>query len=92
MQVGRRGGVKCNISHILYADDTLIICEANREQFFYLRGILLIFEAVTGLRVNLSKSSLFSINADNCIEDLAEVLGCKVEQLPTTYLGLPSGC
>lgn len=29
---------------------------------------MLIFEAVMGLKVNLAKSSTFSINADDCIE------------------------
>lgn len=54
-------------------------------------GVLLAFEAVSGLKVNLAKSRLFSINADHYIEELADVMGCKVENLPTVYLGLPLG-
>lgn len=52
---------------------------------------MLIFEAVTGLKVNLAKCGIFSINADGCIEELADILGCKVEKFPTVYLGLPLG-
>lgn len=34
---------------------------------------------------------MFNINAYYCIGDIADILGCKVEQLPITYLGLPLG-
>lgn len=46
---------------------------------------------VTGLKFNLAKSSIFSINVDECIEELADILGCKVEKFPTVYPGLPLG-
>lgn len=32
---------------------------------------------------------IYSINTEHCIDDQGDVMGCKVEQLPTTYLGLP---
>lgn len=37
LHISRSGGVNCGMSHILYADDTLIICEANKSQFLYLK-------------------------------------------------------
>ena len=56
------------ISHLLLADDTLIFCKPNESNLGYLRCILLLFEAMSGLRVNLSKSALIPIgevpNAD----------------------------
>lgn len=76
-------------SHILYADDTLILFEAEKEHLVYLREVLLYFEAVTGLKIDLAESSTFSINVDECIEELVDILGCKVEKLPTAYRGLP---
>lgn len=51
------------ISHILYADDTLLLYGAGKEQFLHLRVVLLAFEAVSGLKINLSRSFILSINA-----------------------------
>jgi hypothetical protein len=44
------------VSHSLFVDEALIFCEAHPQQVRYVRIILLCFEAVSGLRVNLGKS------------------------------------
>jgi hypothetical protein len=44
-----------SFSHILFADDTLIFCDARSSQLRYLRSLFLLFEAVSGLKVNLAK-------------------------------------
>lgn len=84
-------GNNIEISHSLYADDTLLMCEADRNQVLHLSVVLFAFEAVIGLKINLAKSSMFSLNADSDINMLADIMGCKVEKFPTTYLGLPLG-
>lgn len=38
LNIRRRGDVSCDITHILYADDTLMICGAEKEQILYQRG------------------------------------------------------
>ena len=87
--VGR--GEDMVISHLLYADDTLIFCQANKEQLKYLSWILMWFEALSGLKINLNKSEVIPIGIVDNVEELASKLGCKVGSLPTPYLGLPLG-
>jgi hypothetical protein len=79
------------VSHSLFADDTLIFCEACPEQLHYVRLILLCFEAVSGLKVNLGKSEMVAVGDVGNIGTLAAFLGCRVAGLPMKYLGLPLG-
>jgi hypothetical protein len=89
--VGSRSTGVINVSHLLFADDTLVFCGASPDHLLYLRMLLLSFEAVSGLKINLEKSVLVSVgNVDN-INDLAGILGCGVSSLPLKYLGLPLG-
>ena len=87
--VGR--GEDLVISHLLYADDTLIFCKSNKEQLKYLSWILMWFEALSGLKINLNKSEIIPIGTMDNVEELASELGCKVGSFHTSYLGLPLG-
>ncbi|RVW40194.1 Transposon TX1 uncharacterized 149 kDa protein [Vitis vinifera] len=83
------GGVQ--ISHLLFADDTLVFCQASQDQLTYLSWLLMWFEAASGMRINLDKSELIPVGRVVDIDDLALDFGCKVGSLPSTYLGLPLG-
>jgi hypothetical protein len=89
--VGTRAFSELVVSHSLFTDDTLIFCEASSEQILYVRLILLCFEAVSGLRVNLGKSVIVAIGEVENIGALASILGCSVAGLPMKYMGLPLG-
>jgi hypothetical protein len=89
--LGERSYSDLVIPHSLFADDTLIFCEANPEQIRYVRLILLCFEAGSGLRVNLGKSEIVAIGEVEDIGELANILGCSIAILPMKYLGLPLG-
>ena len=79
------------VSHLLFADDTLIFCRPCESDLGYLRCVLLLFEAMSGLKVNLSKSSLIPIGEIPNIQQLASFFDCGVSALPSMYLGLPLG-
>ena len=88
---GGRDGGEIVISHLLYADDTIIFCDANTKQLMYLRWTLMWFEAFSGLKINLFKSEIIPLGRVDNVEVLAAELGCGVGSLPTKYLGLPFG-
>jgi hypothetical protein len=84
-------GTRVDISHILFADDSLLLCGADPNHLHNLRSLFLCFEAVSGLKINLAKSELVLVgNVDN-VTGLAGILGCGVMSLPLKYLGLPLG-
>ena len=78
-----------NISHLFFVDDTVIFCEAKKENLTHLSWTLFWFEAASGLRINLAKSEIIPVGEVDEIDELAMELGCKVGPLPSQYLGLP---
>ena len=88
-----RGGSRTslNISHLFFADDTIVFCEASKEQVSHLSWILFWFEAASGLRINLAKSEIIPVGDVEDILELAAELGGRVGSLPSHYLGLPLG-
>ncbi|MGV7989028.1 hypothetical protein PJP10_32165, partial [Mycobacterium kansasii] len=78
------------ISHIQYADDTLLFCEADWDKVGNLRRVIRCFEAVSGLKVNLNKSKLIGVNiSDSETHRFAEFFGCTPDSLPTNFVDLP---
>ena len=53
--------------------------------------LLLCFQAVTGLKVNVLKSEMVPIGEVPNVHALAEILGCRIRSLLMTYLGMPLG-
>lgn len=56
-----------------------------------LRCVLRCFEAVSGLRLNLTKSIIIRVGSVPNIDLLVANLGCSIGLLPFHYLGLPLG-
>ncbi|GAU43299.1 hypothetical protein TSUD_389980 [Trifolium subterraneum] len=81
-----------SISHLQFADDTLLIGEKSWANVRALKAVLLLFENISGLRVNFHKSLLCGININRSwLLEAASVMCCKYGQLPFLYLGLPIG-
>ncbi|GKB61275.1 reverse transcriptase domain, reverse transcriptase zinc-binding domain protein [Tanacetum coccineum] len=81
-----------NISLLQYADDALIFGEWSRRNVKNLISILNSFRNVSGLGVNLSKSSIFGVGVNmKEVKNVASSSNCKFGSLPFIYLGLPVG-
>lgn len=91
-RAGGGGGGVLNISHLLFADDTLAFCGVDPDQLCYLKLTLLCFEPISGLKINLSKSEMVPVGEVNLINELDALLGCKVSSFLMTYFGFASGC
>ncbi len=56
-----------------------------------MRSVVLWFDAVSGLKINLGKSEMVLVGEVPNLEDLVQILCCKIASLPMRYLGLPLG-
>jgi hypothetical protein len=90
-QVGRAEEAGVCVSHLLYADNIILFCDADPEQLLYIRMVLTCFEVVTGLKVNMNKSEMVPIGEVVGLNDLAGLLSCHIRSLPLQYLGVPLG-
>lgn len=80
------------ISHLFDADDTLFLCEWNEENIKNLSRILTHFHVSSELKVNVKKSRVFGIGVEpEEVERWVAPLGCKPDNLPFTYIGVPVG-
>jgi hypothetical protein len=89
--VGSGSNGVISISHLLFADDTLVFCGANPNHLHYLRLLFLSFEAASSLKINLAKSVLVHVGHVDNMDEVAGILGCGVSSLPLKYIGLPLG-
>ena len=88
--VGRSSEMR--LTHLQFADDTLIIGEKSWLKVRAMRAVLLLFEEVSGLRVNFHKSLLTGVNiSESWLTEAASVLNCRRGTIPFVYLGLPIG-
>ncbi|XP_073263045.1 uncharacterized protein [Populus alba] len=80
------------LTHLQYADDSLIFLPNDFPSLLHAKRILCWFEIISGLKVNFYKSSLIGINLDNdYTSSLANSVFCRSDTFPIRYLGLPLG-
>ncbi|CAL5439736.1 unnamed protein product [Camellia sinensis] len=80
------------LSHLQFADDSLLFCEAELSEVLALKRLLRCFEMASGLKINYHKSVVCGVGVS--ISELAvfaSLLNCKTQTLPLKYLGLPLG-
>ena len=75
------------VSRLQFADDTLLLGNRSWTNVHALRAGLVLFEAMSGLKVNFHKSSLVGVNINvSWLSEAASVLGCKVGKVSFLYL------
>jgi hypothetical protein len=87
--ISKRG---VNISHLLFADDSLVFCKATAREWGNVLQLLKKYEMASGQKLNSHKTSIFY--SGNTGEDfkafINESLGSTVNQNFDRYLGLPA--
>jgi hypothetical protein len=78
------------ISHIQFADDTLIMGDGSDNFIINLKILLYCFEWLSGLKINYHKSEvIFFGYRQEDKERKANMLNCRLGELPMKYLGIP---
>ena len=90
IRVGPTGN-SLQVTHLLFVDDTLVLCNADLGQILFLWLVLFWFEVVYGLKINMGKSELVLVGVVPNIADVVDVLGCKQDSFLMKYLGLSLG-
>ena len=78
------------VSHLQFADDTIFFLELEGVSFKNLLTVLGLFCSVSGLKINMGKSTILGMGVnDRIVSSMAGFVGCEVGVWPITYLGLP---
>jgi len=84
--VGSGDGVA--VSNLQFADDTLLLAEKSWANVQSMRTVLIIFDQISGLKVNFHKSMLTGVNfPDSWLTEATMVMNCRVGMLPLCIWG-----
>lgn len=77
---------------ISHADDTIIFCPNQEGMLSNWWMVINIFLLDSSLSLNLKKTALIGINVEEeILRSTYSVYGCRVEEFPFSYLGIPLG-
>ncbi|PKU62408.1 Putative ribonuclease H protein [Dendrobium catenatum] len=78
-----------HLSHLLYADDVLIFCEATLDNGHILANVLHEFAAASGLHINFDKCSVMFTKNQRNRDSLCQALSIFNITSKISYLGIP---
>lgn len=77
------------ITHLQYADDTVIFIKSNSKSVMGIKSVLQGFQLLSGLKINFNKSSLYGIGQNQeTLKGWADILGCEIGGDSFVYLGM----
>lgn len=79
------------VSHLFFADDSLLFCKAKIDECLIIKEILEKYEKMSGQMVKFCKSEIcFGSKVDSGIKrDISSIFGIKIVECHEKYLGLP---
>ncbi|GMY39116.1 hypothetical protein FCV25MIE_34360 [Fagus crenata] len=85
-----RGGPK--ITHLFFADDSVLFCRASLQECHAVQEVLSIYERASGQQINQDKTTLFfsASTREETQNEIKVALSLPVIRQYETYLGLPS--
>lgn len=82
------GSERIHVSHLQYADDTIIYGDSNVANAGNLMRIMKCMQNVSGLKINFKKSKVFGVGfQDEDVVNIAIRMGCETGRFPLSYLG-----
>jgi hypothetical protein len=82
--------VKGLLMTLQYADDIVLFSSIDKNYVTNLKGVLLLFEAMSRMRINFHKSKVILMNTgEEEAHGIAHMLSCSIGSLPFRYLGVP---
>ena len=80
------------VSHLQFADNKFFLCEPNMGQILNVKRVIHCFQVMSGLNNDFHRSCLFEVCLEqHNLREWADKICCKVNILPSIYLGLPLG-
>jgi hypothetical protein len=81
--------IEGGITHLQYADDTIIFLNMDEQSIIHTKFLLYCFENLSGLKINYQKSEVYVLGcSEGETARVAQMFNCNIGQLPIKYLGV----
>jgi hypothetical protein len=80
--------IEGGITHLQYADDTIIFLNMDEQSIIHTKFLLYCFENLSGLKINYQKSEVYVLGcSEGEAARVAQMFNCNIGQLLMKYLG-----